>query len=216
MADLAELARMTPFQRRVCLPLGRGISWLVLTLLGPIRVRGQYRIPQNSGLLILANHLADIDPILVQAACRRPIHFMGKSELFDMPVIGRVVKAFGGFPVKRGEPDRAALKLAAQLIKDGEVVAVFPEGELSEHCELLPLKSGIALITRLAPGIPVICCGIQNSHLVMPYGKLLPRPAFKTIEVTWGEPRTFSKSSTTEEILGWATQQLLELTNATP
>jgi 1-acyl-sn-glycerol-3-phosphate acyltransferase len=138
---------------------------------------------------------------------------MAKSELFDIPVLGRLLRFFGSFPVKRGEPDRAALKTAAQLLKEGKAVAIFPEGELSETGELQELKSGVALIVRLAAGVPVICCGLRNTRLALPYGKVVPRPAFRHMDAVWGETRTFDKNATTEEILGWATQQLRDLTD---
>jgi len=160
----------------------------------------------------LANHLADIDPIIVQSACPRAMHFMAKSELFDIPLIGRLQRAFGSFPVNRGAPDRAALKLSASLLHDGEAVGIFPEGQISEDGALQDVKGGVAIIIRLAPGVPVICCGLKGTAKIMPYGKVIPRPAFHTVDVTWGEPRTFDKSTPTEDILGWIAGQLQELT----
>ena len=209
--DLAESARMTKAHLRFWLPLSRIVGSGLLFILGTFRVTGKYRIPKEGGLLVLSNHLADLDPIVIQIACNRPVHFMGKSELFEMPVLGRVVRSFGGFPVRRGAPDRAPLKLAVQLLKDGDVVGVFPEGELSETGELLPFKPGITLIARLASGVPVICCGLRNTNAPMPYGKLVPRPGFKKIHVNWGEPRVFSKEDSVEEILAWAEAQIQSL-----
>jgi 1-acyl-sn-glycerol-3-phosphate acyltransferase len=135
---------------------------------------------------------------------------MAKSELFEMPVIGWLLQKFKAFGIKRGEPDRQALKYSAALLKAGEAVGIFPEGQLSENGELQELKAGIALIMRLA-GTPVICCGLAGTQRMMPYGKVIPRPAFHTVEVTWGEPRTFDKDATTEDILAWATGQLQSL-----
>ncbi len=136
---------------------------------------------------------------------------MAKSELFEMRVIGPLIKFFGAFPVKRGEPDRNSIRQAVELLKSGEAVGIFPEGQLSEDGELLDLKSGVALIIRMAQ-CPVICCGIQGTQKILPYGKMLPRPAFSRIEATWGEPRQFDKSATQEEILDWVRGQLRELT----
>jgi 1-acyl-sn-glycerol-3-phosphate acyltransferase len=162
-------------------------------------------------VLILANHLADVDPIAVQVGCPRAIHFMAKSELFEMPVLGGVIRWFQAFPVKRGEPDRASMRHAIDLLKMGEVVCVFPEGQLSEDGELQELKPGIALIVRQA-SVPVICCGIRNTNKVMPYGKTTPRISWSRVYVEWGEVKEFTKGSTTEEILEWADGQLKELT----
>ncbi len=167
-------------------------------------------MPRKGGLLILPNHLADVDPVAIQLACNRPVHFMAKSELFDFPVIKRLIP-MNAFPVKRGEPDRAALKHAIKLLQMGEVVCIFPEGQLSQSGELQELKPGIALIVRSAL-VPVICCGLRNTQCMMPYGTTVPRPGFRWIDAIWGEVREFEKASETEEILSWVSGQLRDLT----
>jgi 1-acyl-sn-glycerol-3-phosphate acyltransferase len=174
-------------------------------------VRGAYRVPRKGPILILANHRADVDPLLVQIACPRNIYFMGKSELFDMPVIGWLLRAVAAFPVKRGEPDRAALRRAADLLKIGEAVCVFPEGQLTETGELQEIKAGVALIIRMAE-CPVICIGLRNTDRIMPYGTLTPRPTLHHVSAMWGEPRRFDRSVPAEEILAWISGQLRELT----
>ena len=213
MIDLAESARHTKFQLRFWLPIGRIFTKILLFCLGPLKVRGNYRVPKAGGLLILANHLADIDPVVVQSACPRAIHFMAKSELFEMKIIGRMQRAFGSFPVKRGTADRAALKLAAQLLQDGEAVCLFPEGQLSETGELQEIKGGVALIIRMALGVPVICCGLQGTNRIIPYGKMIPRPAFHTVDAVWGEPRVLDKSTSNDDILGWISSELKGLSD---
>lgn len=192
------------------LPLSRVLCWILMTVFGPLRVFGRSRIPRKGGLLILANHRADVDPIAIYLACPRPIYFMGKSELFAMPVVGSIMRAFRAFPVKRGEPDRAALKLAAAYTHLGNVVGVFPEGQLTEDGKLQPLKPGAALIVRLTE-CPVICCGLRRTDRIMPYGKVIPRPALGWVEVHWGEPRSFVKGTPPEEILGWVESELRHL-----
>ena len=144
-------------------------------------------------------------------ACPRDIYFMAKSELFAMKVVGSVMRYWKAFPVKRGEPDRGALKHAAELAKQGHVVCIYPEGQLSENGELQDLKSGIALIIRMA-GVPVICLGIRNTNRILPYGSLVPRPCFRTVQMNWGEPHEFPRDATTEDVLGWVEGQLRELT----
>jgi len=201
----------TPLLRRVGLPILRVLFSLLFRILGPVLTRGKYRVPKTGGVLILANHTADIDPIVVQLACPRPIHFMAKSELFEMRILGNLLRAYRAFPVKRGEPDRAAIKRCTTILKAGEAACLFPEGELSETGELLPLKPGLALIVRMAK-VPVICLGIRGTRKVMPYGSVMPRPSFRTIHCQWGEPHQFADDATTEEVLAWAEGQLRSLT----
>ena len=202
---------MPAYHRYIRLPLGKALGWLLFTVLGPTYTKHRSRIPKKGGLLVLSNHQADVDPILVQIACGRPIHFMAKEELFEMPVIGRWIVKLNAFPVKRGEPDRWAIKRAVALLKAGEVVCVFPEGELSQSGEILPLKEGVALLVRMS-GARAICVGLKNTRRLMPYGSLIPRPAFRLISARWSEAREFDKKSENEEIMAWAKEQLVQLT----
>lgn len=211
MDETTVVARHSALQRWLVFPVGRTISRILMTLFGRASVRGAYRVPRSGPILILPNHRADVDPLLVQIACPRNIHFMGKSELFEIPVIGWLLRLAGVFPVKRGEPDRAALRRAADLLKLGEAVCVFPEGQLTETGELQEIKAGVALIIRMS-GAPVICTGLRNTDRMMPYGKLVPRPTFHRVSAMWGEPRSFDKSVPVEEIIGWISGQLRELT----
>lgn len=209
--ELPPLRPYPPFNRWFLLPIGRSLARALFWILGPIRSRGAYRIPRDGPLLILANHRADVDPAVVQIACSRAIHFMAKSELFEMPVLKIFMRMYQAFPVKRGEPDRASMRRAIDLLKLGEAVGVFPEGQLTETGELQPLKPGIALIVRQS-GAPVLCCGLRNTEKVMPYGRVIPRFSWTRVEVQWGEVHQFGKEATTEEILAWAEGQLRELT----
>ncbi len=207
----ASIETHSPLFLRLGLPLCRVFGAVLLTLLGPFRSVGRYRVPEGTGLLILSNHIADIDPVLVQVACPRPIYFMAKSDLFRMPLLRTAIRWFRAFPVNRGEPDRQALKAAIEHLKAGHAVCVFPEGELSESGELLPLKRGVALIARMAE-VPVICVGLRNTNRAMPYGAVVPRPAFRLLEARWGEPRRFERHVEPDEFVGWAEGQLRELT----
>lgn len=213
MAELLPAKPYPAFNRLVLLPLGKLFCRMLFWILGPISSRGGYRVPRKGPVLILSNHLADVDPIVVQVACPRAVHFMAKSELFDMKVIGTFIRWYQAFPVKRGEPDRASMRHAIELLKMGEAVVVFPEGQLSEDGQLQELKAGIALIIRQA-GAAVICCGLRNTNKVMPYGRLMPRISWSRVYVEWGEVRQFTRDSTSEEIIEWATGQLRELTES--
>lgn len=210
MAAELEPTPHSQFHRWVFLPVARLAANLLMLICGPLSVQGKSNVPRKGGLLILANHLSDADPGIVQIVCPRPIHFMAKSELFDMPTIAWALRIQKAFPVKRGEADRGSLRHAADLLKNGEAVCIFPEGQLSEEGKLQELKAGIALIVRMS-GADVICCSIRNSEYVVPYGKVLPRPGFHRVFVKWGHPHSFGKGPTTEEILDWTRNELIAL-----
>lgn len=195
---------------RLLYPVIRVVVIAVFLILGPIRTKRREQVPKSGGLLIVANHRADIDPIAIQIGSPRLIHFMAKSDLFPVPILGGILRFFGAFPVRRGEPDRAALRRAAELVRIGEVVCLFPEGQLTETGKLQPLLPGAALIARQSGG-QVICCGLRNTERVMPYGKVIPRPGWKCIHVVWGSPRTLSKDDEADGILDWMRSELLQL-----
>ena len=210
MPEIPPLGRHSWFHRWIAYPVMKALLRFAMLFLGPIKVIGRKRVPREGGLLILANHLSDVDPVVVQLACPRRIHFMAKSDLFEMKGLGAILRFVRAFPVRRGEPDRAALKYAIELLKMGEVVCIFPEGQLSPSGDLQPRKPGVSLIIRNS-GANVICMGFRNSNKVMPYGSLKLQRSGTTIPCEWGEPRQFDKSIDSEEIMGWATEELLQL-----
>lgn len=170
--------------------------------LNPLSVRGRALVPREGGLIVLSNHLADLDPLLLQYASPRPVRFMAKADLFELKVIGSILRYVQAFPVKRGQPDRGALKYAIALAKAGEVVIIFPEGELSATGELLPLLPGAGLIIRQA-GVPAICCRIDGTNLLLPYGQTVPRFRLGAkLTARWSEARNLSGYSN-DEILEW-------------
>lgn len=211
MAETWHAGPHPPIQTRLWLPLARILTWPVLAILGPIRVHDADRVPVTGPVLILCNHRSDFDPILVQYATRRPLFYMAKLELFTMRVLGPLMRQFGAFPVRRGEPDRKAIRHAAALLDEGQAVVVFPEGQLTRTGELQDLKAGVALVVKLCPGIPVICLGINGSEHVLPYGKVIPRPARRKVHMRWGKSRSFSKDASAAAILGWAENELRRL-----
>jgi 1-acyl-sn-glycerol-3-phosphate acyltransferase len=149
-----------------------------------IAAHGLESVPKNGGLLILANHISDLDPILVQWACPRPIFFMAKRELFDMKGIGWLMRTFQAFPVKPDSPDRGALRRAIALLKAGECVCIFPEGKISPNGTLLPLNLGYEMIARQS-NANIIAAIIRGAEPVMPYGTTKLIHSTSQISVSW-------------------------------
>jgi 1-acyl-sn-glycerol-3-phosphate acyltransferase len=176
----------------------------------PIRVLGRRNVPQSGSLLILANHLSNTDPVLVQYSSPRLIHFMARRELFQMGALGRFVAWFKAFPVKQSSADKGAIRTAVELLKAGRTVCVFPEGQLSPDGNLIPLLPGAALVVRMS-GAPCVCVGIRGSNRVMPDPSVVPRWAFSRVTLTWGQPRAFPHDASAEEILGWIDGELRQL-----
>ena len=191
-------------------PIARFFAWLLMKVLGRMKTIRMSSVPKQGGLLVLMNHRSDCDPVAAQVSCPRPVRFMAKSELWNMFGVRTVLNWLKCFPVKRGEPDKSAIKHAVELLKAGECVGIFPEGQLTETGDIQELKPGIALIVRMS-GVPVICCGLQNTEKVVPYGSLLPRPSLMKVIAKWGEPKTFERKAETDEILTWVSSELRSL-----
>lgn len=173
---------------RAFFPVFRWALYWPLQAYGRLRVTGKAHIPRTGPVLILANHLSDYDPIALQHACPRHVHFMAMAELFRIPVIAQLVRAFKAFPVRRGVSDRNALRTAITLLKEGQVVMMFPEGKVSPDGKLLPIAPGALLIAQAVPEATVICCGLAGTQRVIPYGTYVPRPGFRTLTVQFGSP----------------------------
>lgn len=155
------------------------------------KVTGRKNIPPRGPVILAPNHIADCDPPFVGLSAHRPLWFMAKRELFEIPVLGQLIRFAQAFPVERGVPDRASLKRAEELLRAGQVVVVFPEGRLSENGELQPLLPGVALLALRAQ-VPVIPVGISGTNALLPYGKIIPRPTFAPVRIHFGAPLTFS------------------------
>jgi 1-acyl-sn-glycerol-3-phosphate acyltransferase len=173
---------------RVAYPYARVMLRVLARLLAPrLVVSGTRNVPRRGGCLVTPNHLADCDPPFLLNASPRPLWFMAKSELFDIPVLGPAMRFSQAFPVERGEPDRAALRRTEELLKAQQAVVVFPEGELSRSGEMQKMLPGAALLA-LRAGVPIVPVGICGTNFVMPYGKLIPRITLRRVHIHFGKP----------------------------
>jgi len=168
-------------------PLVFTLLRLLLRVLGRIHSSGEANVPASGGVLLCPNHTSDCDPPAIFVTTPRRAWFVGKSELFEIPVLGWLFAHFQGFPIKRDSADRAALRRIETLLKAGEPVVVFPEGRLSENGLLQRVQPGAALLA-LRTGAPIVPVGIRNTNCVVPYGDVWPRFSRDTVQVTYGKP----------------------------
>lgn len=144
----------------------RALFLWVLRLFYPSRhMRGQ--APEQGPCIVVANHPNGlIDPVLLMVALDRPLAFLTKSTLFEMPVIRTLMRIFHGIPVyrpKEGDASRNAETFAAAraVLERGGWLALFPEGTSHSRPELLPLKTGAARIALGGPpGIRIVPVGL--------------------------------------------------------
>lgn len=125
------------------------------------RVEGIENFPQDGKVIVYSNHTSNFDPMVLGVLMPRKIHFMAKEELFRIPVFGSLIKSLGAFPVKRGKVDISAIKQSIRILKEGQVLGMFPEGTRGQSGELQSFAHGIAAIAVRAqsPVIPVAING---------------------------------------------------------
>ena len=165
---------------------GRFLFRVLFRLLGRWEVHGHENIPVSSGAVIAANHCSYLDPPVAGGGLKRPTYFMGKKELFEVPVLGWLIRRTGCFPVDRDKQDKEAIRVAVSLLKSGNLLCMFPEGMRSPDGTLQPPSGvGVALVASRA-GVPIIPTLIRGTYQAYPPGAKFVRRA--AISVTYGPP----------------------------
>jgi 1-acyl-sn-glycerol-3-phosphate acyltransferase len=171
----------------------RGFCWVALRILfrlfGGYRIEGRGNVPRTGGLLIAANHVSDADPLALGAALPRFCYFMGKEELFQIRLIGPLMRIMRSFPIKRYTADRAALERGIELLSRGEALVVFPESRISENAQLQELYPGAIMMASRA-GASILPAVLIGTDGVVPYGHLMPRYSRRGVVVRFGRPMT--------------------------
>ncbi len=159
----------------------------VARLLRPL-VTGVEHLPGSGGVVLAANHISNLDNYLLSAVSPRPVSYLGKQEL-ARGLFGAFNVAMGLVPIERGSADVTALHRIADLVRRGEVVAIFPEGTRSPTGELFRFHSGVARIAHLAAR-PVVPVGIRGTAAVWPRrgGPVVRRPVPGVLQVRFGAP----------------------------
>ena len=145
--------------------IGTNTMRMLLRLFSRWRVIGKQNVPKKGPLIVVANHLNLADPPLLSASIPRRIVFMVKHEFYYSVRGARFVRAFGAFPVHRGEVDREALHRAVKVLEDGQVLGMFPEGTRSPNAQMQHAYPGTALIA-LKSGAPILPVGISGTERI--------------------------------------------------
>jgi 1-acyl-sn-glycerol-3-phosphate acyltransferase len=143
---------------------------------------GGDRIPRSGGAVLAANHLSAIDPPLVGSFSRRAVWYMMKSELHGVPFVGEALTWTGAFPIRRGESDREGLRRARELVRDGHVVGMFPEGTRQRLGYPGPMHPGAVMIA-MNENVPLVPVGVESFG----WSRKNRRPCC----VVFGEPMRF-------------------------
>ncbi|HET7473976.1 MAG TPA: lysophospholipid acyltransferase family protein [Candidatus Limnocylindrales bacterium] len=145
-----------------------------------VRVEGDASLIPRAGPVILAsNHISNADAVIIGAwltpRLGRRIHWLGKKEMFEWPVVGWMARNGGVVPVDRGGADVEAFRLAQRVLEAGHVLMVFPEGTRSPTGELQVPKDGLSMLA-LRTDATIVPIGVSNTDRVWRKGSFLPRP----------------------------------------
>jgi 1-acyl-sn-glycerol-3-phosphate acyltransferase len=148
-----------------------------------LHVYGKERVPREGGLVVACNHFSWIDPPALGAACPRTIYYMAKIEAHVVPGLGHLIRAFGAFPVRRGESDREAVRTMREIVRQGLALGVFVEGTRQHSGVPGEAQAGAAMVA-LQEDASVIPVAVHGSQTWKPGN-------FHPVSIAWGEPMRF-------------------------
>ena len=153
-------------------------------------VKGKENIPNHGPIIFVSNHIELVDSPLLWISLNRRAYFMAKEEMFDSKIIAYFMTRFGAFPVRKGRPDRKALTRATQVLTNGQVLIIYPEGMRSHSRKIKLAFHGAALIASRS-GVPIIPIGIYGTEKIRGIAWLWRRPE---ITVNIGQAFTLPKT----------------------
>lgn len=129
-----------------------------------LEVVGQENVPLEGPLILMINHTSFLDPVVAGGVMPREVVAMSKIEIFRGPILGILVRLYGAFPVRRGEVDLQATRRALEVLHNGEVLLMAPEGTRSKECCLQPGRDGMTFIAHHTnvPVLPMAITGVKD------------------------------------------------------
>lgn len=161
------------------------------------KIYGANRVPQNGSCIAVCNHASYFDPPILSNCLGRPVAFMAKEELFNVPLLKQVIELYGAYPVKRSQSDRSAIRAALKVLENGWIAGIFLDGTRSRDGRIHRPKLGAALIAAKA-GVPIIPVSLWGTEKIITKNSLIPRSIPITIRI--GEVIEPPRSTKKEEL----------------
>lgn len=159
----------------------KGLFWLMSVIAYRIKVNGMENLPKEGAALVCPNHVHALDTVIVVVHANRKINVLAKEELFENGFLRFLAKVFGVYPVKQNSADLSAIKTSLKLLKNKELLLIFPEGTRNGMAKGAPVKNGPMTIAIKA-GVPIVPVGINGSF-----------KAFSKIRINIGKPMYFNE-----------------------
>ncbi|TCZ81235.1 1-acyl-sn-glycerol-3-phosphate acyltransferase [Paenibacillus albiflavus] len=174
----------------------------IYTILFRLKTEGTENIPATGPVILCANHISVLDPPTVGIRIKRPVKFMAKEELFAKPILGVIIRNLGAFPVKRGGVSKESIKHTLTILREGNVLGIFPEGTTKGTTGGMG-KKGVASFA-LKTGAAVVPVAIIGKYKL-----------FQQVVVKYGKPVDLSEfDSGSSEDLELATEKIMAVIRA--
>ena len=165
----------------------RFIAFMMSRCIYRFKITGDHNLPTQGAAVLTCNHVSLIDPVLLMAASPRPIYFVMDHRIFKMPVLGWFFKLVKAIPIAPRSEDpalyEAAFEAAAKLLRNGDLLAIFPEGGITKDGELQPFKGGLMKILENAkrdvvdaPVVPMALTNLWGSFFSRVEGQTMTKP----------------------------------------
>lgn len=186
--------------------------WILASAGVRVRLQGKSNLLQGSPQVVFSNHCSYFDVFCLLAHLPIQFRWLAKEELFRIPLFGKAMEYGGYIPIDRSNPRRAhrSMVAAADRIRAGTSIVIFPEGTRSRDGKLQEFKSGGAILAIRAQ-VPVVPVAIIGTHEIMPKGTFRVKPG--PVEIRIGEPIPTEGLSQKdrEDLLRRARQSILRL-----
>ncbi len=174
----------------------RLLLWFATHTLYRLDIEGRENVPERGGALLVPNHVSMADAALLIASTDRPIRFLMFKDSYEHPLVKPFAKILGVIPISAQQRPRElihSLRLATEALQNGEVVCIFPEGQMTRIGQMMPFRRGMERIMKGvdAPIIPVNLDGVWGSIFSFAGGRFLwkfPRRIPYPVRVTFGAP----------------------------
>ncbi len=184
-------------------------TWRVLgTLVWHLEVRGGANVPPSGGVILAVNHQSFLDVVLLASFTKRPVRYMARSTLWDSRILGWIISDLRAIPFNRERPGKAELRGLLDIVRGGELLALFPEGTRTRDGSIGEFRGGIGFLARKA-GVPVVPVLLQGSFEAWPRGRTLPRRG--SIRIACGRPVLYAESWEDREVAADIRRRLLVL-----
>jgi 1-acyl-sn-glycerol-3-phosphate acyltransferase len=173
------------------------LYWLIKAILTPIlrvfyrvRIDGRDRLPAQGPLILAANHRSFMDSLFLPLVIRRRVTFVAKAEYFDDKKTAWFFRGVGQIPIRRegGSASEGALESATEVLEQGGVFGIYPEGTRTRDGYLHRGHTGVARLA-LRTGAPIVPVGMTGTDEINPIDRKLPR-VFRTVRIQFGTPIT--------------------------